>query len=101
MPLQFGIIPRPPVLARAQHWCRATFLNSCPHAWLVLKPTCGVFVMLMSSGNGDSTDIGRSVMKWGRDGELSVLDLRSILERLSAVDEQAAGLMDCPLNPPN
>ena len=56
--------------------------------------------MVMSSGNGDSTDIGRSVMKWGRDGELSVLDLRSILERLSAVDEQAAGLMDCPLNPP-
>ena len=67
----------------------------------MLKPTREVFVMLMSSGNGDSTDIGRSVMKWGRDGELSVLDLRSILERLSAVDEQAAGLMDCPLNPPN
>ena len=56
--------------------------------------------MAMSSGNGESTDIGRSVMKWGRDGELSVLDLRSILERLSAVDEQASGLMDCPLNPP-
>ena len=35
--------------------------------------------MEMSSGNGYSTDIDRSVMKWGQDGELSVLDLRSIL----------------------
>ena len=56
--------------------------------------------MVMSSGNGDSTDIGRSVMKWGRDGELSALDLQAILQRLSAVDDQAAGLMDCPLDPP-
>ena len=55
-----------------------------------------------SSGAGadDSTDIGRSVMKWGRDGELSALDLQAILQRLSAVDDQAAGLMDCPLEPP-
>lgn len=50
-----------------------------------------------------STDIpydnclGRSCMKWGQNGELSALDLRSILERLSAVDEQAAGLLDCPV----
>jgi hypothetical protein len=39
-------------------------------------------------------------MKWGRDGELSALDLQAILQRLSAVDDQAAGLMDCPLEPP-
>jgi hypothetical protein len=39
-------------------------------------------------------------MKWGRDGELSVLDLQSILQRLSAVDDQAATLMDCPLDLP-
>ncbi|WP_094559850.1 MULTISPECIES: hypothetical protein [Synechococcales] len=62
--------------------------------------------MAMDSGNGfstragDSTDIGRSVMKWGRDGELSALDLQSILERLRAVDDQAASLMDCPLDLP-
>ena len=56
-----------------------------------------------SSGAGadESTDIGRSVMKWGRDGELSALDLQAILQRLSAVDAQAAGLMDCPLEPPH
>ena len=56
-----------------------------------------------SSGAGadDSTDIGRSVMKWGRDGELSALDLQAILQRLSAVDDQAAGLMNCPLEPPH
>ncbi len=50
--------------------------------------------------SGDSPDIGRSVMKWGRDGELSALDLQSILQRLSAVDDQAASLMDCPLDLP-
>ena len=43
--------------------------------------------------------LGRSVMKWGADGELSALDLQHILSRLSCVDEQAAGLMDCPVNP--
>jgi hypothetical protein len=53
-----------------------------------------------SAQGGDSTDIGRSVMKWGRDGELSALDLQSILQRLRAVDDQAASLMDCPLDLP-
>ena len=53
-----------------------------------------------TTGAGDSTDIGRSVMKWGQNGELSSLDLQAILQRLSAVDDQAAGLMDCPLEPP-
>ena len=53
------------------------------------------------AGAGDSTDISRSVMKWGRDGELSAPDLQAILQRLSAVDAQAAGLMDCPLEPPH
>jgi hypothetical protein len=38
-------------------------------------------------------------MKWGADGELSAIDLQSILLRLGAVDEQAASLMDCPLDP--
>jgi hypothetical protein len=38
-------------------------------------------------------------MKWGHDGELSALDLQSILQRLSAVDEQASGLLDCPVEP--
>lgn len=42
--------------------------------------------------------LGRSVMKWGADGELSALDLQHILSRLSCVDEQAAGLMDCPVD---
>jgi hypothetical protein len=65
----------------------------------VFKPTHAVRLVAALSGNGESTDIGRSVMKWSRDGELSVLDLRSILERLSAVDDEAAGLMDCPLDP--
>jgi hypothetical protein len=51
-------------------------------------------------GSDHSTDIGRSVMKWGSDGELSALDLQAILQRLSAVDDQAASLMDCPLDPP-
>lgn len=53
-----------------------------------------------SNANGPATDIGRSVMKWGRDGELSSRDLQAILQRLSAVDDQAASLMDCPLDPP-
>jgi hypothetical protein len=37
-------------------------------------------------------------MKWGADGELSAIDLQSILHRLSAVDEQASTLMDCPID---
>jgi hypothetical protein len=44
--------------------------------------------------------LGRSVMKWGSDGELSSLDLQQILVRLSCVDEQAAALMHCPLDLP-
>ena len=44
--------------------------------------------------------LGRSCMKWGQNGELSPLDLQSILERLSAVDEQASGLLDCPVERP-
>lgn len=43
--------------------------------------------------------LGRSCLKWAPDGELSALDLQSILERLSAVDEQASGLLDCPVEP--
>ncbi len=43
--------------------------------------------------------LGRSCMKWGEDGELSPLDLQTILQRLSAVDEQASSLMDCSLDP--
>ena len=44
--------------------------------------------------------LGRSCMKWGQNGELSPLDLQSILERLSAVDDQASGLLDCPVERP-
>ena len=42
--------------------------------------------------------LGRSCMKWGNDGELSAVDLQGILARLSAVDQQAIKLMDCPLD---
>ena len=47
---------------------------------------------------GRDGPLGRSCMKWGSDGELSALDLQSILQRLSEVDEQASTLMDCPLD---
>jgi hypothetical protein len=43
----------------------------------------------------DDGPLGRSVMKWGADGELSALDLQQILTRLSSSDDQAAGLMSC------
>jgi hypothetical protein len=43
--------------------------------------------------------LGRSVMKWGTDGELSPLDLQQILARLSVADAQAAGMMTCPVDP--
>jgi hypothetical protein len=39
-----------------------------------------------------------SCMKWGQDGELSAVDLQGILSRLSAVDQQASQLMNCPLD---
>jgi hypothetical protein len=42
--------------------------------------------------------LGRSCMKWSDNGELSTVDLQGILARLSAVDQQAAQLMDCPLD---
>jgi hypothetical protein len=45
--------------------------------------------------------LGSSCMKWGADGELSAIDLQSILQRLSAVDEQASTLMDCPIDRSN
>lgn len=43
-------------------------------------------------------EVAPAAMKWGADGELSATDLQAILQRLSAVDEQAATLMDCPLD---
>jgi hypothetical protein len=43
----------------------------------------------------DDGPLGRSVMKWGADGELSALDLQQILARLSSSDAQAAGMMSC------
>ena len=42
--------------------------------------------------------LGSSCMKWGADGELSALDFQSILLRLSAVDEQASTMMNCPID---
>jgi len=47
----------------------------------------------------DDKLLGRSVMKWGADGELSALDLQQILARLGSVDQQAAGMMTCPVDP--
>jgi hypothetical protein len=44
-----------------------------------------------------ATCLGRSCLKWGDDGELSAVDMQSILQRLSSVDEQASALMDCPI----
>ncbi|MEY3462394.1 MAG: hypothetical protein RLZZ468_172 [Cyanobacteriota bacterium] len=57
--------------------------------------------MVQSRFGDTSADncLGRSCMKWGNDGELSALDLQSILQRLGAVDEQASGLLDCPVEP--
>jgi len=46
----------------------------------------------------DDGPLGRSVMKWGADGELSALDLQQILARLSSSDAQAAGLMSCQMD---
>jgi hypothetical protein len=51
-----------------------------------------------SSGPEKATCLGSSCMKWGADGELSAIDLQSILQRLSAVDEQASTLMNCPID---
>ncbi len=51
----------------------------------------------IESGSCDEL-LGRSCMKWGADGELSAVDLQGILARLGAVDQQAARLMDCPLD---
>lgn len=48
---------------------------------------------------GDDGPLGRSVMKWGADGELSALDLQQILDRLSSSDAQAAGMMSCRVDP--
>lgn len=44
-----------------------------------------------------ATCLGRSCLKWGADGELSAVDMQSILLRLSNVDEQASALMECPI----
>lgn len=41
-----------------------------------------------------SSCLGRTCMKWREDGELTELDVRLILQRLIAVDEQAVGLLD-------
>jgi hypothetical protein len=50
--------------------------------------------------SADDGLLGRSVMKWGEDGELSALDLQQILARLSSADAQAAGMMTCPVDLP-
>lgn len=78
------------------------------HPQLVLKPThfghTGMGADFRSTasagpGAGDDGPLGRSVMKWSADGELSALDLQQILTRLSSADVQAAGLMACPVDP--
>ena len=50
-------------------------------------------------GHEPSPALGRTCMKWGGDGELAPQDLQAILARLSAVDGEASGLMDCPVDP--
>ncbi len=50
-----------------------------------------------SSASADAAE-APSCMKWGQDGELSGVDLQGILSRLSAVDQQASQLMNCPLD---
>jgi hypothetical protein len=51
------------------------------------------------TSEADSDCLARSCLKWGQDGELSALDLQTILQRLSAVDEQATNLLNCPVDP--
>jgi hypothetical protein len=49
-------------------------------------------------GGEPSSCLGRSCLKWGDDGELSPLDLQGILERLCAVDDQAASqMLECQI----
>ena len=54
---------------------------------------------LAGAATNDDGLLGRSVMKWGSDGELSAMDLQHILARLSTADAQAAGMMACPVDP--
>ncbi|MEB3320987.1 MAG: hypothetical protein VKI63_08620 [Cyanobium sp.] len=58
-----------------------------------------VLSSLVSPATNDDGLLGRSVMKWGSDGELSAMDLQHILARLSTADAQAAGMMACPVDP--
>jgi hypothetical protein len=53
-----------------------------------------------ADADADADCLARSCLKWGQDGELSAPDLQTILQRLSAVDEQATGLLDCPVDSP-
>ncbi|MEB3173072.1 MAG: hypothetical protein VKL97_04340 [Cyanobacteriota bacterium] len=45
-----------------------------------------------SPNSGCQHGADHTALKWGRDGELSDLDLQRILERLSAVDPAAEAL---------
>jgi hypothetical protein len=38
--------------------------------------------------------LGRTCMKWSKDGELTDLDFQLVLQRLIEVDDQAAGLLE-------
>jgi hypothetical protein len=44
--------------------------------------------------------LGRTCLKWAEDGELSLVDLQGILERLEEADTQASGLLRCPATAP-
>ena len=37
-------------------------------------------------------------LKWGADGELSAVDLTSVLERLQTADQNASTIGECPLS---
>ena len=48
-----------------------------------------------ASGPGDSGGcLGRTCLKWGRDGELTALDMEWVLERLAKVDLDLAEALE-------
>lgn len=46
-----------------------------------------------AAGSGPADDLASTSLKWGRDGELSPVDLQRVLERL-----QVPSLVECPLS---
>jgi len=63
-----------------------------------LGPSQGLSgAMSASASPPTATDpdcLGSTCLKWGNDGELTSVDLRTVLERLCAHDPQACRLLD-------